>query len=194
MKDKAVINLIIWLSLLLALGLIANHEHRIQSLEKTVFSPPTEPVAEVAPTEAPVHSSSSPSSEAAGDMYAAFTFDDLLDAIEWVESKGDANAVGDDGDAVGAYQLHKIYVDDVNRIVDENIYCYEDRWDKKCSREMTGIYIRYYGFKFFGDPRDGNKGPPFEAMARIHNGGPKGYLKESTKAYWAKVKARMEAE
>ena len=39
MKDKAAINLIIWLLLLLALGLIANHERRIQSLEK-VFSPP----------------------------------------------------------------------------------------------------------------------------------------------------------
>ena len=43
------------------------------------------------------------------------TFDDLLDAIEWVESKGDANAIGDGGE-LGPYQLKKIYVDDVNRI------------------------------------------------------------------------------
>ena len=42
---------------------------------------------------------------------ARFTFDDLLDAIEWVESKGDPAAIGDGGDAVGAYQIHKIYVD-----------------------------------------------------------------------------------
>lgn len=38
-----------------------------------VFSPPTEPVAEVAPTEAPVHSSSSPSSEVVSDKLATFT-------------------------------------------------------------------------------------------------------------------------
>ncbi len=141
---------------------------------------------------------------------AQYTFNDLLDAIEWEESKGDAGALGDwtetleegamgagltfsDPKAVGAYQIHKIYVDDVNRIVGENIYSYNDRCDKNVSREMVGLYIRYYGFKFCGDPRDGNEGPSYEVLARIHNGGPRGYLKESTKAYWLNIKARMDA-
>ena len=59
------------------------------------------------------------------------SFEDLLDAIEWVESKGDANAKGDpimrttgfpkyeewtEYRAVGSFQIWKIYVDDVNRI------------------------------------------------------------------------------
>ena len=48
---------------------------------------------------------------------SAPTFEDLLDAIEWVESKGYPNAIGDGGKAAGDFQIHKIYVDDVNRIL-----------------------------------------------------------------------------
>ena len=138
----------------------------------------------------------------------AITFEDLLDAIEWVESKGDPNAVGDGGNAIGAYQIHKIYVDDVNRIMqlfmDEmqpdidagritsaalvqidgvmynTLFSYDDRLDKDKSRAMTGIYLFHYG-----------ENKSFEDMARIHNGGPTGYRKESTLSYWEKIKERL---
>ena len=137
------------------------------------------------------------------------TLDDLLDAIEQVESGGDANAVGDIiirddfpgwahgvikdiydimedpnrlypiksdgwicvegynpikllddpnpsdgvsrvgiGCAVGSFQIHKIYVDDVNRICKQygyyqpaGHYTYEDRWDADISRFMVKLYI-----------------------------------------------------
>jgi hypothetical protein len=110
------------------------------------------------------------------------TFSDLLDAIEWVESKGDPWAVGDNGDAVGAYQIHEIYVRDVNRIglLGHN-FDFQDREDPVKSRKMVTIYLKHYG-------------GTFEEMARKHNGGPQGHKKESTKAYWLKVKARMERE
>jgi len=107
------------------------------------------------------------------------TFNDLLDAIEWVESKGDSNAIGDGGDAVGAYQIHKIFVRDVNRILSKEKYIYSDRADRDKSREMASIYLTHYG-------------GTFEEMARKHNGGPQGHKKEATKSYWLKVKARME--
>jgi len=112
----------------------------------------------------------------------AHTFDDLLDAIEWVESKGDPWSVGDGGDAVGAYQIHKIYIDDVNRLAKSRIgyFEYSDRSDKDKSREMVKIYLKHYG-------------GTLEEMARKHNGGPQGHKKESTKPYWLKVKARMES-
>ena len=131
-----------------------------------------------------------------------FTFEDLLDAIEWVESKGDANAMGDNGAAIGAYQIHKIYVDDVNRIRLINAggekklcltYNYEDRWSKRLSRGMVATYLLYYEGQ---TPTDLGR-YPFgnmswqERLARIHNGGPDGWKKESTKPYWEKVKARM---
>jgi hypothetical protein len=133
------------------------------------------------------------------------TFEDLLDAIEWVESKGDPNAIGDNGKAVGAYQIHKIYVDDVNRIGElsaisrkgaswfheqglYHMFKYEHRFSKQLSRIMTEIYTTYYAFGFTGTPTE-----YLETCARIHKGGPKGHLKESTLPYWEKVKARMES-
>lgn len=149
------------------------------------------------------------------------SFEDLLDAIEWVESKGRAGMMGDaepvvlelkvgavveiNYRAIGAYQLHKIYVDDVNRILKgwkEQIgaqikeaggkglggwfvpYTYEDRWNRECSRDMVDVYLTYY------NPSEAEN--EFEAMARIHNGGPDGWKKESTKEYWEKVKSRLE--
>ncbi len=116
------------------------------------------------------------------------TFDDLLDAIEWVESRGDANAVGDNGRAVGAYQIHQIYIDDVRRITDRHARIFsiwsagfypiswadhtdiEVRKDKKTCRILIYVYLEYYAtFSRIG------REPTFEDMARIHNSGPDGW-------------------
>ncbi len=146
----------------------------------------------------------------------AASFNDLLDAIEQVESGGNANTLGDvkeinessvmdanivfhnpdeqryyEYQAVGAYQIHKIYVDDVNRIQKlweskssgrfARQFSYEDRWNKNLSRFMAKTYLKHYG-------------GTFEEMARKHNGGPNGHKKESTKNYWLKVKRILEAK
>ena len=117
-----------------------------------------------------------------------YTMEDLLDAIEQVESGGDANAIGDNGNAVGSYQIWKIYVDDVNRInrigytdkySDPIQYDYNDRKSKYLSRYMVKTYLTHYG-------------GTVEEMARKHNGGPTGHKKEATVKYWLKVKAEME--
>ncbi len=129
------------------------------------------------------------------------TFDDLLDAICYVESRGDAHAVGDNDKAIGAYQIHKIYVDDVNRIgvlrgYPDASFSYEDRWDKDKSRSMTLIYTGHYGAKALDNFRTKDKQKAqmifIECAARIHNGGPQGYKNPSTEKYWLKVKARLE--
>lgn len=112
---------------------------------------------------------------------------DIYDAIAYVESEGNRYAIGDKGAAVGMYQIHKCYVDDVNRIANTN-YTYEDRTDPDKSREMVGIYLNYYGRNYV---RTTGKQLTYEVLARIHNGGPYGYLKESTIEYWNKVKEAM---
>ena len=123
------------------------------------------------------------------------TFEALLDAIEYVESGGDWEAIGPN-DEVGNFQLTKIYVDDVNRIqrISHNdkysVYHpwkYYHRKNPACSRWMVRTYIKYYSGKI-------GKEATFEDMARIHNGGPDGWKKESTKVYWEKVKRAIEGE
>ena len=104
---------------------------------------------------------------------------ELLDAIEWVESKGDAKAVGDGGASIGAYQIQKIYVDDINQW--GHNYAYTDRWYRDKSREMARLYLIHYG-------------GTIEEMARKHNGGPRGHKKDATLDYWAKIKARLESK
>ena len=122
-----------------------------------------------------------------GSLAGSFTFDDLLDGIEWVESRGDPNAVCPDRCCVGAYQLSEIYMDDVNRIASILHEGHEDfelwrRFHRGWSRATTQFYIQWYGYGF-----------TLEQSARIHNGGPDGWKKASTKPYWEKVKARMES-
>jgi hypothetical protein len=119
-------------------------------------------------------------------------FEKLLDAICIVESNGKADAVGDNGKAVGAYQLHKIYVDDVNSFPEVKKagkhYTYEDRLDPEKSREITRWYLIHYGRVY----QNSGKTLTLEVFARIHNGGPNGYKKKATEAYWVKVKAELD--
>jgi hypothetical protein len=112
---------------------------------------------------------------------------DLYEAIAHVESRGIDCAVGDTGKALGRYQLHKIYVDDVNRIA-KTSYTYNDRLDAKKSLSMVKIYLNYYGKRY---TKITGKPATDEIKARIHNGGPDGFRKLSTVEYWNKVKEAM---
>jgi len=104
----------------------------------------------------------------------------LLDAIEWVESKCDWQAIGDDGNAVGSFQIWKIMVDDVNRILGKQVFKYNDRFSVYESRLMCRVYLRHYC-----------EDMSYEDMARCWNGGPTGYKKSSTVDYGKKVIKRM---
>jgi len=111
------------------------------------------------------------------------TMEDLLDAIECVESGGDSNAIGDSKRAIGAYQLHTIYVDECNRILKlqkiDKCFTWNDRWDKAKSREITRIVLSYYQARFKLN---------LVEVGRCHNGGMYGYKKESTVKYGNKIK------
>jgi hypothetical protein len=115
-----------------------------------------------------------------------------LDAIAVVESNNNPNARGDFRRgipmAIGAYQLWKIYVDDVNRIYNTD-FEYEDRWDAAKSREMVRLYLIHYGKRY---TRLTGKPCTLEVLARIHNGGPNGFKKDATKKYWQKVKKELD--
>ena len=113
--------------------------------------------------------------------------DNLLNAICDAESHGNVNAVGDNGKAIGAFQIHKIYVDDVNNFSSVK-YTYEDRKNKEKSKAIVKAYLEHYGKNY--EKKTGKKATN-EVLARIHNGGPNGWKKDATKKYWNKVEKEL---
>lgn len=123
----------------------------------------------------------------------------LLAALITVESGGDTKAVGDNGRAVGCLQIHAIYVDDCNEINGRKkqagkgkpySYTLQDRKFESTSRGMAIAYLRHYGARY---KKKTGKEPSYEALARIHNGGPDGYSKTATDDYWRKVRAALDS-
>ena len=111
----------------------------------------------------------------------------LFRALRTVESSNRPKAVGDKGAAVGVYQLHRGYIKDVNRIYGTR-FTPEDRWDPIKSHQIVRLYLAHYGRVY---TRVTGKPVTCETLARIHNGGPKGWRKSATGSYWAKVQQEM---
>jgi len=103
----------------------------------------------------------------------------LLAAIKQVESGGDANAVGDQGRALGVYQIWESYWRDGVAYVPSIGGCYQDCKDPKYAEFVVRAYLARYAPK--------GKTVTLEMLARIHNGGPRGYLKPATLKYWLKI-------
>jgi len=111
--------------------------------------------------------------------------DRIINALIQIESGGNDDAYCVEEDAVGALQIRRTMVRDVNRILkrqgSETRYEYKDRWCRQKSIEMFNIYRDYY-----------NLITP-EEIARCWNGGPKGIYKPATIAYWNKVKNHLDS-
>ena len=105
-------------------------------------------------------------------------WDDLLVALIQVESSGDSLALGSCEDR-GILQITPITIREVNRLTGLN-YTHDDAWSVEKSKEMFYIIAEKYCPE--GD---------YEKMARIWNGGPRGHLKETTVAYWARVQKEL---
>ena len=114
--------------------------------------------------------------------------DKLLHALKMAESGCKSDAIGDNGKAVGILQLHKVYVDDANRIVGYNKYSYNDRYDVSKSEEMTRIVLTHYGNHY--ERITGNRCTD-EILARIHNRGFSQWHDKLGERYWNKVKQFM---
>jgi hypothetical protein len=102
----------------------------------------------------------------------------LLEAIRQVESRGNPNAVGDNGKAIGSYQIWRTYWQDAVEHDKSIGGVYENcKNDAYAKRIILAYWDRYA-------PKDATD----EQLARIHNGGPKGHLRSGTLKYWTKVK------
>ena len=107
----------------------------------------------------------------------------FYEALRFVESSNGLNIVGDEEEAIGVYQLHKIYVEDVNRIYGTT-YSYNDRWDKNKSHEIVVLYLKHYRKVF---ERKYKRPITVIELAAIHNGGPYGYKNKKAKEYGRRV-------
>ena len=111
----------------------------------------------------------------------------IIDALIYVESRGNDSAYNFSEDAVGCLQIRPIMVREVNRILkktgQDERYDMEDRWDREKSLDMFHIWREYH------HPNSDD-----EVIARNWNGGPNGFNKESTLKYWKKVRGRLEIE
>ena len=130
---------------------------------------------------------------------------ELLDAIRKVETGGEPNrgigAVGDNGKAIGPFQIHKDFHTDAVQQDKKNkikILGREPDYqrcltDYKYSEKVTLLYMQRYSSKEMKSFAD--KGyltlDEAENIARRHNGGPRGHNKKATKPYWAKVKKQL---
>jgi hypothetical protein len=103
----------------------------------------------------------------------------LIAALIAVESNGNDMAIGDGGRAIGALQIHKAVVVDVNRIAGTS-YTQQQMTNRIVARRVCEIYLSRYA-----------AGKTNEEAARIWNGGPTGNRKPATVAYWNKVKKHL---
>ena len=94
-------------------------------------------------------------------------------------------AIGDHSSAYGYLQVHKIAVDDVNRIY-KTTYTHADMFDPAKADDVFNKYLTYWGGRYKAIT---GKEPTYEVLARFWNGGgPKGLKKRATVAYWQDVK------
>lgn len=70
----------------------------------------------------------------------------FIEALIWVESGGDSNAVGSSDD-VGVLQIKKVMVDECNRIVGYKHFEYEDRMDSIKSVQIFNIVQKHHNPK-----------------------------------------------
>lgn len=110
---------------------------------------------------------------------------EILPVLKQVETNGDIEAIGDNGKAFGVLQIHKICVDDVNRIYGTT-YTHQDAFNEDCAEEIFNLYISY-GVKRFKNKY--NKEPTEQDIVRMWNGNCyNGYKKKSTLKYYERYK------
>jgi len=105
----------------------------------------------------------------------------FLRALNMVEASGKhGNIVGDNGAALGGYQIHKAYWQDATSYDKSIRGSYSDVTNKVYAEKIVTAYLNRYARKAI-------LANDFETLARIHNGGWNGANKTSTLSYWKKV-------
>lgn len=111
----------------------------------------------------------------------------LIPALITVETGDRWHVVGAAGER-GGLQITTACIEDVNRIYGTK-FEQEDAHDPEKAKTICKLYLRHWGAK----ARLG-RDATLEDLARLWNGGPAGYRKDSTVPYWLKVKKVLEGK
>lgn len=117
------------------------------------------------------------------ELKAEEKIDRLVSAVCMVESGGNDFVIGDKHlkePAYGRLQIREPVCRDVNRRFGTSYRAIECLGNQARSVEIFKKYLSIYMAEF-----------SYEKGARLWNGGPKGPWKNSTLAYWAKVKKEL---
>ena len=104
-----------------------------------------------------------------------------------VESNQDPFAVGKHGE-LGVLQMTSAYVQDAAEFANKD-WVHEDAIDR-----VTAVKIFCADMRRYATEERLGRPVTLEDIARIHNGGPNGYKKESTIPYWNKVKCLLKQQ
>ena len=109
----------------------------------------------------------------------------LLNAIRFVESNNrDDVPDGDNGLAIGPYQIHYVYWFDANEFDKQLGGTYQMCRQRAYAERVIDAYMRRH------IPKEWHAGLG-ETIAKVHNGGPNGHMKSATKGYWQRVRKRL---
>jgi len=121
-----------------------------------------------------------------------YTWRETLNAIRHVETGTHltgVGVVGDDGHALGPYQIWEAYWIDARLDYGTHGLCLEN---KPYSEQVVRAYMLRYSKKCTNRLLQGvGTLADVERVSRIHNGGPKGYSRIATRKYWVKVQKRL---
>lgn len=125
-----------------------------------------------------------------------YTMTEALAAVRQVETGGEPNggigSVGDNGNALGPFQIWRGYHTDAAER-DSTLNDYQSCLTSlDYSERVVKAYWGRYAKAAAGRLRRG-KGTlaDVERVSRIHNGGPKGHKKKATEEYWRKVRKEL---
>ena len=111
----------------------------------------------------------------------------LIDAMIWVESRGNDSAYCEVEEAVGCLQIRPIMLRECNRILKlkklDNQYELNDRWNREKSIEIFIVVANHH-----------HRNGTYEEIARAWNGGPNWAEKSGTKRYWRKVQRKLKEQ
>ena len=117
-------------------------------------------------------------------------WDDFVNAVIYVESRGNDSAYHKKEKAVGCLQIRPIMVREVNRVLRKHKvnlkFEMNDRWNRQKSIDMFDIMaeeveccLGLTQLEFF------------EIVASKWTGGPRGHNKQSTEIYWERIKNQL---